>query len=218
MWSIDKALELVLHAVGSRAMLNGSCTVLAADSTHWDEISKGHHLKNHRYHRIHVWYIYLHLVDFYGKCSEIYHTWILWIMCQGLNSLHWGWSGPTLNGESLPYNGLVSSTYWDLWQIHGSIYLPNRPSRMPVTTRMTLLFGEIPNLTFICHCYWGVAQISQKNHRGKWSFISREWAGRLKMGVSKNRGLIGSSIINHPFWGTPIFGTTQMNMFILAGG
>ena len=28
--------------------------------------------------RIHVWYIHLHLVDFYGKCGEIYHTWILW--------------------------------------------------------------------------------------------------------------------------------------------
>ena len=28
--------------------------------------------------RIHVWYIYLHLVDFYGKCRYIYHTWILW--------------------------------------------------------------------------------------------------------------------------------------------
>ncbi len=39
----------------------------------------------------------------------------------------------------------------------------------------------------------------------------------LQMGVSKNRGtpkssiLIGFSIINHPFWGTPIFGNTQMN-------
>ena len=36
------------------------------------------------------------------------------------------------------------------------------------------------------------------------------------MGVSKNRGtpkssiLIGFSIINHPFWGTPIFGNTQI--------
>ena len=36
----------------------------------------------------------------------------------------------------------------------------------------------------------------------------------LYMGVSKNRGtpkssiLIGFSIINHPFWGTPIFGST----------
>ena len=36
------------------------------------------------------------------------------------------------------------------------------------------------------------------------------------MGVSKNRGtpkssiLIGFSIINHPFWGTTIFGNTQM--------
>ena len=36
------------------------------------------------------------------------------------------------------------------------------------------------------------------------------------MGVSKNRGtpessiLIGFSIINHPFWGTPIFGNTYI--------
>ena len=27
--------------------------------------------------RIHVWYICLHLVEFYGKCRQIYHTWIL---------------------------------------------------------------------------------------------------------------------------------------------
>ena len=39
-----------------------------------------------------------------------------------------------------------------------------------------------------------------------------------QMGVSKNNGtpkssiLIGFSIINHPFWGTPIFGNTQINM------
>ena len=38
------------------------------------------------------------------------------------------------------------------------------------------------------------------------------------MGISKNRGttkssiLIGFSIINHPFWGTPIFGNTHMSM------
>ena len=44
-----------------------------------------------------------------------------------------------------------------------------------------------------------------------WTSISWE------MGVSKNRGtpktsiLIGFSIINHPFWGTPIFGNTQTN-------
>ena len=26
----------------------------------------------------HVWYIYLHLAEFFGKCREIYHTWMLW--------------------------------------------------------------------------------------------------------------------------------------------
>ena len=44
----------------------------------------------------------------------------------------------------------------------------------------------------------------------------------VEMGVSKNRGtpkssiLIGFSIINHPFWGTPIFGNAQM--FLGGGG
>ena len=38
---------------------------------------------------------------------------------------------------------------------------------------------------------------------------------QFQLGVSKNRGttkssiLIGFSLINHPFWGTPIFGNTQ---------
>ena len=40
--------------------------------------------------------------------------------------------------------------------------------------------------------------------------------GCIDMGVSKNRGtpkssiLIGSSIINHPFWDTIMFGNTHM--------
>ena len=43
------------------------------------------------------------------------------------------------------------------------------------------------------------------------------------MGVSENRGtpkssiLIGISIINHPFWGTPIFGNTQMIVHLTIG-
>ena len=36
-------------------------------------------------HTIHVWYIYLHLVDFNGKCREIYHTWILWGIILGFH-------------------------------------------------------------------------------------------------------------------------------------
>ena len=39
-------------------------------------------------HRIHVWYIYLHLVDIYGKCRYRYHTWILWDM----NNVTLAWS------------------------------------------------------------------------------------------------------------------------------
>ena len=41
-------------------------------------------------------------------------------------------------------------------------------------------------------------------------------------GVSKNRGtpkssiLIGFSIINHPFWGTPIFGNIHIDIFFFV--
>ena len=36
----------------------------------------------HLSHRIHVCYIHLHLVDFYGKCRQIYRVWqwILWVL------------------------------------------------------------------------------------------------------------------------------------------
>ena len=51
--------------------------------------------------------------------------------------------------------------------------------------------------------------------RVRWDFFI-EMNHLYKMSVSKNNGtlksslLIGFSIINHPFWGTPIFGNTQM--------
>ena len=48
-------------------------------------------------HTIHVWYIYLHLVDFYGKCREIYHTWIVWVLASwkipSLTSIFFKWVG-----------------------------------------------------------------------------------------------------------------------------
>ena len=36
------------------------------------------------YHPCMVRYIYLHLVDFYGKRTEIYHTWIVWVLNMGI--------------------------------------------------------------------------------------------------------------------------------------
>ena len=47
---------------------------------------------------------------------------------------------------------------------------------------------------------------------------------KVHLGVSKNNGtpkssiLIGFSIINHPFWGTPIFGNTHLINFDPKGG
>ena len=53
-------------------------------------------------------------------------------------------------------------------------------------------------------------------HRDIWHQTLRLKRGNLYMDVSENSGtpkssiLIGFSIINHPFWGTPIFGNTHM--------
>ena len=50
-------------------------------------------------------------------------------------------------------------------------------------------------------------------------FNMRIWPGLFHlqglfkdMGVSKNNDTPKSSIINHPFWGTPIFGNTHMSV------
>ena len=45
-----------------------------------DSRSEGISLFKRYTYRIHVWYIYLHLVDFYGfhVGKYRYHTWILW--------------------------------------------------------------------------------------------------------------------------------------------
>ena len=58
----------------------------------------------------------------------------------------------------------------------------------------------------------------------KRKFLCGNW--NCYVGVSKNRGtpkssiLIGFSIINHPFWGIPIFGNTHVHIssFFLWGG
>ena len=94
-------------------------------------------------HRIHVWYIYLHLVDFYGKCRWIYHTWILWDMVSILHSnlisrstgsfsthllLFIGrigfWSGLPDSGQGWRYicswrdSRLCNAIWWAAGQIH----------------------------------------------------------------------------------------------------
>ena len=68
----------------------------------------------------------------------------------------------------------------------------------------------------VCYCSTG-----QKSHKSTWFlpvpfidkfFTSRFFSPSQHRGVSKNSGtpkssiLIGFSIINHPFWGIPIFG------------
>ena len=81
----------------------------------------------------------------------------------------------------------------------------------------------------------------KRRERQKWMLKKRTKTGTLRqdserrwkksggsgvcyMGVSKDNGipkssiLIGFSIINHPFWGTPIFGNTHMFMSLTNGG
>ena len=67
----------------------------------------------------------------------------------------------------------------------------------------------------------------QQNKQQPWNFVG-EWMDvvfyysqryNIHLGVSKNRGtpksyiLIGFSITNHLFWGTPIFGNTHLSVY-----
>ena len=50
-------------------------------------------------HRIPMekWHISLHLVDVYGKCGQIYHTWILWVRIPNGKEKNGGYLLCTLN-------------------------------------------------------------------------------------------------------------------------
>ena len=67
-----------------------------------------------------------------------------------------------------------------------------------------------------------VSQFSGARSRGHGHSISRLEYARHQMDVSKNSGtpkssiLIGCSIINHQFWGTLIFGNTQISPLLIT--
>ena len=94
------------------------------------------------------------------------------------------------------------------------------------TTVLIDVFSSIPLSFQFRDILYGVEGWVQGNlsgifpggsNRWGWRFISK-WGEHpdIHLGVSKNRGtpkssiLIGFSIINHPFWGTPIFGNTHL--------
>ena len=87
-----------------------------------------------------------------------------------------------------------------------------------------LISRELRDYASICHPLVGPGHLGPKSafrtsRRGVFAPVFLRWCvvfGILKMCVSENSGttkssiLIGFSIKNHPFWGTPIFGNTQM--------
>ena len=73
---------------------------------------------------------------------------------------------------------------------------------------------------FVAGSYLAVKSRVDRPHQSALSYCVRLTSYHLEyMGVSKNTGtpkssiLIGISIINHPFWGIPIFGNTYMFEF-----
>ena len=64
---------------------------------------------------------------------------------------------------------------------------------------------------------WVASGKADEHHRGEPHRVMAKTPAYWEIGVSKNSAtpkssiLKGFSIINHPFWGTTIFGNTQMN-------
>ena len=81
-WTLNrwvKSAYSVLHvAVCSSPFPSTSMSWLSQTETFFCHPYRTPKIYDSHTHGIRVWYIYLHLVDFYGKCRWICHTWILW--------------------------------------------------------------------------------------------------------------------------------------------
>ena len=71
--------------------------------------------------RIHVWYIHLHLVDFYGKCRDVYHTWILWVESQSYYSTCFQPNFTTNNVKSYHFVHFCLTTSNLMFSPHGCL-------------------------------------------------------------------------------------------------
>ena len=69
----------------------------------------------------------------------------------------------------------------------------------------------------VCNPHSDISTLAPGQVRGCRTGKVSSWVHLLNLGVSENRGtpkssiLIGISIINHPCWGTPIFGNTHLD-------
>ena len=108
-------------------------------------------------HRIHVWYIYLPLVDFYGKCGKIYHTRTEWA------------SGETHVSpwEAVPYHiPFKKSNCWaDVFQIGCDLSLEGRSIQW--AQKWGPVFGGCISLFKRSNwiIYWSSAQVGVKTSK-----------------------------------------------------
>ena len=146
---------------------------------------------------LHVWNIYLH----FGLNS--------WYICIGKMFHPYGASGAQQNW----YLWCIFDRGF-LWRVTKEIWVNLiifSPTGAPWYLQKVIFAGRKTNT---CSEFWCppevVLNISQQ-------FDSVSY---VYMGVSKNKGtpkssiLIRFSIINHPFWGTPIFGNTHIYIYI----
>ena len=129
------------------------------------------------------------------------------------------------------------ATSRDMWRItcQGTEYIEKQQEqiRKQIACAVLVLYYEkmwysLSNIPLICKsmrmymsnifsCVEQTAHVRREIHTCK--FEESQVHGMCKhMGASENSGTpkssisIGFSIINHPFWGTPIFGNTHMNI------
>ena len=169
---------------------------------------------------LHVWNIYPHLAWFMVNVGE-FHTWSIWDIYIYINNFN---KSPASVFDDCITNGLGSLgelvtplTFW-VFTLRGATgfdeffqYFPVHPVwcfKKPVWGRERSLVHPVGSLQ--TRCLWITSN--------RWLALGMGFlvAHQRHMGVSKNRGtpkssiLIGFSIINHPFWGTPIFGNIHI--------
>ena len=71
-------------SLSDRGLAKGKSLQQTVTSFSFEKVSQNVNIT----HTIHVWYIYLHLVDFYGKCRKISHTWMVWVISHSITLSH----------------------------------------------------------------------------------------------------------------------------------
>ena len=204
LWPLEALLWLGDGNVPSRDIHKGLHRSSKTDTPGFGQQPKAFHHHPANYIYTHT-YIYIYL-PFCGSCDDRANR-SFWIK---LWHPQWNWTGPsTIASIKKNHQNTSVSYHW----IHG---FHQRFSSFPWSKSTTFWVSHARNLQF-----WIFASLIHPSPAFSRGFPWKKWRFP-QMGVSgipKSSILVGSSIVNHPFWGTPqwlLYGNSHCHIWCLT--